>query len=540
MLILEGIHLKKFFGERPVLDIEHLRVYSGDRLGIVGENGAGKTTLLNILAGDLRPDEGTVHRYGDIVYIRQFSNEISAAHPKLLKEFGVLEKTSSPQKSGGERARIKIANAMSQDGLLWLVDEPTANLDLEGSELVKKKLAQIESLIVVSHDRHLLDFLCNRIIEIKNTKIKRYEGNYSFYRAQSQKEIERHQFEYQQYLAEKNRLQQAIVAEKTKARSIRKAPRRMGNSEARLHRRSFTETQAKFNQSASRLTTRLQKLPIVEKPFIEPDVTMDFCLGEIPENKQWLVCEGLCFSHGNRTLFRDARFSLAKAAKTALIGKNGSGKSTLLNLIYGRHDAVRIAPRVRLGYFHQDFDQLDPHKTILENVLAESIQSESTVRTILARLRISGDAVHKSVAVLSGGERVKVALAKLLSFDANLLLLDEPTNYLDTDSLEALEHLLQSYPGSIVLVSHDQTFIDAIADRLWIIEDEGITAFNGNLTAYQARRSQVRQTPNSDDAQKTLLKMKLTEIIAKLELPGADREILEAEYQRTLTALKTL
>lgn len=253
MLILEGIRLKKHFGEQIVLDIDQLRVYSGDRLGIVGENGAGKTTLLNILAGDLKPDDGVVQRYGDIVYIRQFSNETAASDPKFLKELGVAEKVGDQEFSGGERSRIKIANAMSQNGVLWLVDEPTANLDLQGIELVKKKLAQIETLILVSHDRHLLDSLCNRIIEIKHAKIKQYDGNYSFYQTQSRKELERRQFEYQQYLAEKNRLQQAVSEQKNKAKSIRKAPRRMGNSEARLHRREATEKQAKINQSASRL-----------------------------------------------------------------------------------------------------------------------------------------------------------------------------------------------------------------------------------------------------------------------------------------------
>lgn len=266
---------------------------------------------------------------------------------------------------------------------------------------------------------------------------------------------------------------------------------------------------------------------------------MDFSLTDPPANKRWIVCEGLTFGYGDRTIFREARFNLSKGSKTAIIGENGAGKTTLLNLIYQRNQAIRLAPRVRLGYFYQDFDHFDPHKTALENVLTDSVQNETTARTILAGLRITGDAVHKPISVLSGGEKLKVALAKLLTSDANLLLLDEPTNYLDTDSLEALQNLLQAYQGAILLVSHDQAFVNAVANQLFIIEDQQITAFDGNLALYQKRRTGPSPSAGSD-AQKTLLQLRLTEIVTKMDLPGADREALEVEYQATLAALKEL
>lgn len=175
---------------------------------------------------------------------------------------------------------------------------------------------------------------------------------------------------------------------------------------------------------------------------------------------------------------------------------------------------------------------------MLENALAHSIQSENTVRTILARLLFRGDTVYKSTAVLSGGERIKLSLAQLLVSDANVLLLDEPTNYLDLPSIEAVQEILSDYPGVLLFVSHDQSFVDAIANRLLLIQDKRIFAFDGNLSDYQRQAQTPPQKPNS--TQKMVLETRLARIVSELSMPGANREVLDEEYHSVLEQLKGL
>ena len=178
MLVLEAGQIKKYYGDRLIIGFDEFKVYSGDKIGIVGRNGSGKTTLLNILSNEVEPDAGFVKRYCNIVYIRQLSDKMIDAERKILKEFNLADQKTF---SGGEQTRIKIANALSKEKLLMLADEPTANLDYQGVELLQQQLAAIDSLCLISHDRLLLDRLCNRIIEVKHGRLNFYNGNYSFY-----------------------------------------------------------------------------------------------------------------------------------------------------------------------------------------------------------------------------------------------------------------------------------------------------------------------------------------------------------------------
>jgi macrolide transport system ATP-binding/permease protein len=278
MLLIEAVNIKKYYGDRLVIGFDELKVYSGDKIGIVGQNGSGKTTLLNILAKDIKPDEGFVKQYCDLKYIRQFSEEKAEAAPRELKEFGLQNITAQDVFSGGEKTRIKIANAFSNENLLLLADEPTSNLDYKGIDLLKQKLSGVESFLLISHDRSLLDSLCNRILEIKDGKIKLYNGNYSLYSEQNKLEYQWAEQEYEKYIADKSSLEAAIVDRRDRSKSIRKAPKRMGNSEARLHRRSATEKQEKLNNAVNSLKTRLEKLEVKEKPRELPKIKIDFSL----------------------------------------------------------------------------------------------------------------------------------------------------------------------------------------------------------------------------------------------------------------------
>jgi len=533
MLVLEAENIRKYYSERLIIGFESLKIYTGDKIGIVGQNGSGKTTLMNILSKEIEPDEGFVKHYCDIAYIRQFSDEGIKADNKVLKEFNLLDKSNQAVFSGGERTRIKIANALSSENIIVFADEPTANLDYKGIELFKQKLSTVESFLIISHDRNLLDSLCNKILEVRNGKIRLYNGNYTLYKEQKEMEHRQEEQEYEKYVSVKIKLEEAIKDRQSKSKSIRKAPKRMGNSEARLHKRSATEKQEKMDNSVNSLKTRLEKLEVKEKPKELPRIKLDFSLTNPPENRIVISADRLSFSYGNRKIFSNAGFKVYNGLKTALWGENGSGKTTLLNLISNRsNDSIYIVPKAKIGYFHQGFENLDYNRSVLENVMKDSVQTQTVARTILARLLISGDDVHKKVGVLSGGERIKVSFAKLFVSDANILLLDEPTNYLDMMSIEALEDVLSDYEGTVLFVSHDREFVNKVAQRLLIIENHSIVEFEGTLQGYMDSRQNPKQTV--DETERIALRMRITEIISKLSRPDADKEALEAEYQRLI------
>ncbi|MBP7176512.1 MAG: ABC-F type ribosomal protection protein [Thermoclostridium sp.] len=540
MLILEAQNVKKYYGDRLIFVLEDLKVYTGDRIGIIGLNGSGKTTLLNILAGETEPDEGVVRHFCNIAYIRQFSQEEICADQKLISEFSLSGKTDQQVYSGGEQTRIKIANAFSEDNLLVFADEPTSNLDYKGVELLAAKLEKVPSFLLISHDRYLLDSLCNRIIEVKDGSIRTFSGNYSDYREQNELECRNAEMEYEKYVSEKVKLESAIRNRKDRSTSMRKAPKRMGNSEARLHTRAANEKQEKVNNAANSLKTRIEKLEVKEKPREQPTIKLDFSLTRPPANKIILSATRLTFSYGTRKIIDNACFDIPNHTKTALWGENGTGKTTLLNLIYNQStDAIKIVPQAVMGYFHQSFENLDFHQSILHNVMKSSVQSETVARSILARLLITRDAVHKNVGVLSGGEKIKVSFAKLFVSDANVLLLDEPTNYLDMASMKALEEVLKSYEGTVVFVSHDREFVNSVADRLLILENAKITAFDGKLNDYHKSLKQDTESVASGMGKMTL-QMKLSEIIARMSSPKADKDALEQEYAKVVEQLKML
>ncbi|HOJ09944.1 MAG TPA: ABC-F type ribosomal protection protein [Clostridiales bacterium] len=581
MLILEAENIKKYYSDRLIIEFDNLRIYSGDKIGIVGQNGSGKTTLMNILSNEIEPDEGFIKQYCDISYIRQFSDEKietrsknlkDSENPKALKalgEFNLNDKLHQDVFSGGEKTRIKIANALSRDNLLLLADEPTANLDYKGIELLKQKLSEVDSFLLISHDRNLLDSLCNKILEVKDGKFKFYNGNYSFYKEQSEKEQQHEEQEYEKYVTEKIKLEEAIIDRQNKSRTMRKAPRRMGNSEARLHTRLANEKQEKINNAVNSLKTRLEKLEVKEKPRALPQIKLDFSLTNPPENKIVISAEKLTFSYnssdspdncGNyhsqkirrenseKVIFDNAKFKIYNSSKTALWGENGTGKTTLLNLISytsintvkSIKESIHIVPKARIGYFHQGFENLDYSKSVLENVLRDSVQNQTVARTILARLLIQGNNVYKNVGILSGGERIKVSFAKLFVSNANILLLDEPTNYLDMKSIEALENVLRDYEGTVVFVSHDSVFVNAVADRLLIFGNKSITEFEGTLHDYMLKR-QKPKTAIDSGTERIALQMRIAEIVTRLcrrDMEDGDKEALEEEYSQLVLKLK--
>lgn len=536
MLLLEARAIEKYYGDRLILRVPAFKVYGGDRIGLVGRNGSGKTTFLEILAKEVLPDAGSVKHYCNLAYIRQFSTEDITANPKLLEEFALRQKLGQPGHSGGEQTRIRIANAFSTDPVLLLADEPTANLDHAGIALLEEKLRALESFILVSHDRTLLDRLCNKIVEIQQATLNYYEGNFTAYQDQKRTELQQQRQAYENYVQEKKRLETAIQERSQKSSRMGKPPRRMSPSEARLHKAKARAKQQKVQRAAKALQTRVEQLEVVSRPQEPQDVKVDLSLTDPPENPIILRVENLTFGYGPKVLVRDASFHVPNGVKTALWGQNGTGKTTLLNLLHqGTAPGISWVPKASLGYLHQGFEDLDPCKSVLKNVMEGSVQTETVARTILARLLFRGDEVHKPVEMLSGGEKIKVSLAKLCVSPANVLLLDEPTNYLDLDARQAVENVLRDYPGTVLFVSHDRAFVNELADQLLVFADGRIKMLLGNLDDYAQR--ETNQASNKE-LEEMILRMRLAEISQRLAQPGEDHAMLEAEYQRIAEQLK--
>lgn len=536
MLLLEAHGLEKSWGDRLLFtQAEPLKLYRGDRLGIVGRNGCGKTTLLRMLAGLCEPDKGWVKRYGSSAVIAQTEDGPGAT-----------------TLSGGERTRRRIQEALQHRVPILFADEPTSHLDLAGISLVERELTPYDGLVVlISHDRELLDGVCTQILEIEEGKITVTPGGYSAYRELKIRRRERDVFEYEQYAKEKDRLEQAAREISARTVGMRKPPKRMSVKEARLGSEKARQKQAKVHQAAKAIERRMEMLKPVEKPREAPEVRFDVN-GFVPlHGKTALRIEGISKRYGAKTLFDNVTLAIEPGSKIALIGPNGAGKSTLLEMIRTEEAGIRLAGSGKIGYFHQTFGQLDVNRSVLDNVRSDSPYPESFIRTVLARLLFRREEVMKPVGVLSGGEKVKTALAKVFLSGCNIMLLDEPTNYLDIASREQLEEVLKAYPGTVLFASHDRRLIRGLASRLLVFDNGGIRLFNGTYSELtekpMTQRSDHKPDVVSEAAGNTAelrmqLEMELAEVLGRLSVPrkGDVKEEWEARYRALLVELRSL
>jgi macrolide transport system ATP-binding/permease protein len=544
MLLMECSNIKKYFGDRLILDIENLKVYSEDRIGVIGVNGVGKTTLINILSQRLEADEGWVKLYGRYSYISQLeAPENRIISSEMASRFGVTSSWNDNM-SGGEKTRFKLAHALANDSLLMFADEPTSNVDIEGIELMEKKFQEYKgALVLISHDRSFLDRLCNKIVEIDGGKIKIYDGNYSHYVTVKAEERERAQFEYEEYIKEKKRLQEVITDTTQKVKSMKKAPKRMGNSEARLHKMGNQKAKANLEKAVKNIEKRIEHLEVKEKPKNQDNIKLDIMDSSKVHSK--IIIEGRNINRifGEKIIFNNTEVSIYNNSKTALIGPNGCGKSTLIKMIMNRDHSIKIARGAKIGYFSQDMSILEENLTIIENIMSSSIYPETFARILLARLLIRGEDIYKNISVLSGGERVKVSFAKMLLQDINLLILDEPTNYLDINSLEVVEKVLRDYDRTLLFVSHDRRFIDSVANVIMTIENYKINIFKGSYREY-LNRYNAHSNINKEKIENKIfiLQNRLSEVVGKLSMPSKKDDVsaLDKEYHYIIAELKKL
>ncbi|MGJ0845797.1 macrolide transport system ATP-binding/permease protein [Tissierella praeacuta DSM 18095] len=541
MLILDIKNLKKYYENRLILDIEDLKVYSGDKIGLVGLNGCGKTTLLNLIAKEINLDEGIIKTSIEPFYIKQLGDignkEIDSEY---ISKLGLKNKNNEFM-SGGELTRLKIGKFLTDNGKFLLADEPTSNLDFEGINFLIEKLSNFDGCIIItSHDRDFLDKLCNKIIEIEEGKIRIYEGNYSDYKAQRELEKKTQEGEYEKYIREKKRLEKVLVDTRKKSDKIKGTPKRMGNSEARLHKMGGQNAKKKLDNKVKAIAKRIDKLEVKDKIREIDRIKVDFKGDEI-FSKIVIEGKGITKTFGKKILFKNSDFQIYNKSKVALIGSNGSGKTTLLKMIMEKVPNINISKKANIGYFSQNLNILDEDKTIIENLL-ELNELEQDARDILARFLFRRDDVYKRVNILSGGERVKVSLAKILLGGFNVLILDEPTNYLDIYSIEAVEEALINYDGTLLFVSHDRRFIERVANTIITIENNKINTFQGNFNEYN-EKNMMKDCNNQDlFYRRSILENRLSEVIGLLSISVNDEEKdkLDLEYQRLSKELRQL
>lgn len=520
MLLLEANKLTYYIGDRLLLAVDPFKVYDHDRIGLVGRNGSGKTTLLQIISGKIILEDGSVIRH---------------KHSELLPQL----KRTDTTKSGGEITQEYIHEAIATNPGLLLADEPTTNLDTLHIEWLEQALLKLDcACMIVSHDRAFLDALCTKIWELEDGKLVEYNGNYSDYVKQKEIEHNQQQVAYEQYEKKKRQLEAAQRLKEQKAARATKKPKNLSSSEARIKgsKPYFAKKQKKLQKTATSIETRLEKLEKVEKVQEATPIKMDLPNADELKNRRIVRVEKLEGNIAERKLWNDVSFYVQAGDKLAIVGPNGSGKSTLIKKIIDKATGVNISPAVKIGYFSQNLNILAVDQSILENIQESSKQNETFIRTVLARLHFFDEDVYKKVEVLSGGERVKVALAKLFLADVNTLVLDEPTNFLDVFAMEALESLLKDYEGTIIFVSHDRQFIRQIATRLLVIENEEISLFEGNYDQYQMNETKAEH--DETEEQLLLLETKISEVISRLSIePTAE---LEAEFQQLMKTKRLL
>ncbi len=546
MLLVKVENLKKYYADKLILDIDKLEILENDKIGLVGSNGQGKTTLLKAILGEIEIDEGYTYLTGSYSYISQSENNIgTCSHSKEKSLLNAPDKFEE-YLSGGEKVKLKIADALSNKKNIIIADEPTSNLDKKSIGVLEDMFKRHEgALLLISHDRRFLDELCTTILELEDGKLKAYKGNYTDYLMQKDEEVKRADFEYQEYVKEKKRLEKALLYKKALSDGIRKTPKRMGNSEARLHKMGGQTNKKKLDSNVKAIKSRIDKLEVKNKPKVSKEMNIKIQDGMEIISKNLVEVKDMTLKLENKLLLDNVSFKIKRGKKIALLGDNGCGKSTLIKeILADKNDDIKINDKVKVGYFDQNQSLLDEEKSILYNTKVNSSFDESFIRINLSLFGFKGDDVYKKVKVLSGGEKVKIALCKIILEDNNFLVFDEPTNYLDIKSMEALEKALINTDKTMLIVSHDRVFVSHICNYIIEIKDAKIREFDCNYEEYIINRN--KKTPSREKQTKKenllVLENRLTTVISMLsiEKDNLKKELYESEYNELLKQISKL
>lgn len=531
MIEIELNKIKKNYGLKNILDGFSLELKTGERVALIGQNGSGKSTILKIIAKQERVDSGTINirngakigilnqiyenekedisvekflykSFEEILKVEkklnkletQMSTEVDADKlEKIINEYGRMQerfslmggyeiqerfnkicsrfyinkellKQSYNLLSGGEKTRVNLAKLLLTQPEILLLDEPTNHLDIHSLEFLEELILKYKgTVLIVSHDRYFLDKVINKTVLLENGKENIYYGNYSYFL----KEDERRTLaQFENY---KNQ-QKQIEKMKESILTLRKFGDLAGNE--------------MFFKRAKNIEKRLEKMEIIDRVDLnKKSLDLKFNIKKRSGNDV-LKLENVEKKFDQKVIFKDANLTLNYGEKVALIGKNGSGKSTLIKMILGQdtnfQGELKLGTSIKIGYISQNIIFEDNEKTVLDYFLEGNNLSETEARSKLAKYGFRQENAFKRIGKLSGGEKVRIILMKLIQRDINFLILDEPTNHIDIDTREILEEALKEYKGTVLFVSHDRFFINAIANRVLNIEDYKIKSYYGN------------------------------------------------------------
>ena len=583
MVIASLQNVCKSFVMNQVLKDVTLTLQQGSRMGLVGVNGSGKSTLLKIIAGQLPADSGSVSimrgtqtglltQQADITgdgtvleelsrvfeplraleaRLRQLEGEIADQHQdeqalnSLNKEYarlterfereggyewpsriqGVLAglgfakgREDQPARllSGGEKTRLCLARVLLKQPDLLMLDEPTNHLDLPSTAWLEETLKKYRgTVLIISHDRYFLNQVCDCMAELTMGRLTQYSGNYDAFAAQREENLIRQMKEY--------KLQQAEIA---RHEAIIARYRSFNREKSIIAARSWEKKLERIERDK------------IEWPVSEQKVRFSFDVRR-RSGDDALIVKGLAKGFEGRTLFENFSLHLRAGDRVALIGPNGIGKTTLLRILVGqlKPDAGTLiyGANVDLGYYDQQQEGLHPEKTVMSEVWDQFPRMEpGDVRSVLALFLFTGEDVFQPIATLSGGERGRVALAKLMLKKDNLLLLDEPTNHLDMDSREVLEHALDDFPGTILTVSHDRYFINRVCDRVVEMSGTGVQEYLGNYDDYvekKRRMAEAQADPLSGRSRTEIEREKRKLKLRQQSLKALNKRVQELEDQ---------
>ena len=528
MIVLSVNGLTKSFLSENILENVTFSISDRDKVGIVGDNGSGKTTLFNLLIKDLSADSGDINFAKNInpsilkqnisytsdksVYeeclevfekiillekeIRELEIEMGnkdLSEEEIRKLFDIYESKryyfeenngysynskirgvlfglgfleqdfskSVNNLSGGQKSRLHLAKILLKPSNLILLDEPTNHLDIESIQFLESYLREYRgSCLIISHDRYFLNAVCNKIFSIENKKLKSFNCGYDEYISRREKdfEVNRHLYEKQQ-------------KEISRQKEIIQRFENYGNN--------------RFIKQASSRRKLLDKMDLIENPEIYKNSMKLKLVPEVESGKDVLTISDLSMGFNDKILFDDINLNVYKGDKIGLVGKNGVGKTTLFKIICNNLEAIKgkcdLGARVSIGYYDQEQKTLRNQNTVMDEFWdAYPKMNNFEVRSHLAKFNFFDEDLFKSVGELSGGERARLELLKLMLSKSNFLLLDEPTNHLDIESKEVLENAIVDYSGTVLIISHDRYFLNKVVNKIWYLEDGKITEFYGN------------------------------------------------------------